>query len=264
MLTTAPAATKPAKKQSLLVDDLVLDHGPVPLLGRFVLGVADRAQEHGITLEFATAGELAEANKQNSQSWLKLIPMYDPACSKLDAANFIGVIGRDRTGEVVTANAIRLYDWRGTNLDAEASSLRFMYEDPDQCRPGEVCRLTADVPVNAVTGLSAFSGAAWVRPTHRGLGLTECLPLLIKALGLSAWNPDVIFGIMAQTVHQRGFSRRFGFSHEAWELQWANSPHGTQSAAVLWADQNFVISDVTAFTSRHSTKIQGGLVQRNA
>jgi hypothetical protein len=262
MIKTAPTAARATKQP--LIDDLVLDHGPVPLLGRFVLGVVDRALEHGITLEFATAAELADANKQNSASWLKLIPMYDADYNDLSTENFIGVIGRDATGDVVTANAIRLYDWCGTSLNEEATSLRFMYANPRDRRQGETCGLTAAVPTDAVTGLSAFSGAAWVRPTHRGLGLTECLPLLIKALGLSAWNPDVIFGIMAQTVHQRGFSRRFGFSHEAWELQWTNSPHGTQSAAVLWADQAFVLSDVIAFTSRHSAKVQGGLVQRNA
>lgn len=236
--------------QSVLFDpgaflrNLTLGRGARPVYGRYVMHAAEILANCGIALEFADCHALKVANRTNPGSWMPLVPMFDPSFNEFDESNLVTLIGRDRHGDVVSANAIRLYDWRRSDFLQEAESLRLMYANPEiMARQDERCHVTS-LAARSITGYSAFSGAAWVHPTYRHLGIGQVLPVLIKVLAVCEWTPNIIFGMMSEKVYQRGFSKRFGFENESWEANWINSIDGTLRLAILWASTNYIAEHV--------------------
>jgi hypothetical protein len=60
-----------------LLSQLTINYGPVDLLSRFFRRADTAARVRGVTLSFASLGELIAANEQNRDSWLPLFPTYD-------------------------------------------------------------------------------------------------------------------------------------------------------------------------------------------
>ena len=246
------------------LSDLVLQEDPAEILAPYFLAVDAAVTALGINLSFVSPVELLEVNNANSECWSPLVPMFDHRFNLLTGNNFIGIVGRDRSGRVVSANAIRLYDWQATDFVKETQSLRLMYADPTGMkRPAESCSVTA---TNAceITGRAAFSGAAWVHPTHRRRGIGEVLPVLIKALAIGRWPVDCVFGMMAQSVYDRGFAARFGFEREEFEAQWKNSVHGDLTLAVLWASPTFITAGLTVFLGSASSEVNQPVLGRRS
>jgi hypothetical protein len=231
------------QRHHAFLSEAVVSHGPPTLLGRFFLHTARFAEERGITLKFCQPEELAFVNRQNRDNWMPLAPMYDPSFNKLNERNYIGLLGFTQNGKIVTANAVRLYDWQDTNFEMEAKSLRFMYDAPKVSKlPTEYCEVSAP-SAGQIRGLAAFSGAAWVHPDMRGCGLGHLLPLATKVLAVTRWQPHTIMGVMSNAVHSAGFAQPFGFDHAEFEILWHNSPLGTLRLALLWTDCNHVIEE---------------------
>jgi hypothetical protein len=230
----SPGTATQTNDPSEFLRNLTLKHVPHRDLARYVLFAVDAVFACGVTLQFADAGTIKAANAANRASWNPLVPMFDPDVNDLDESNIVGLIGRDPTGTIVTANAIRLYDWRSSNYVREAQSLKLMYRDPiSSALEGESCSIASD-GASSISGRCAFSGAAWVHPDYRHLGLGQVLPVFIKVLGTCEWLPDIVFGMMSENVYRRGFSTRFGFDHEAGQATWSNSSNGTLRLAILW------------------------------
>ena len=212
---------------------LEVTHGPVNLLGRFFLKAYSDALSRGIALSFASSADLIETNKSNPDSWLPLVPVFDDRFFDATPDNVFCIVGRDATGRIVATHACRLYDWSGTNFEAEAGSLRMFYCDPNHMRlPGETCEVTAP-SAKTITGLTIFSGAAWCHPDFRGKGVSSILPLIGKAYALTLWPAPRIVGLMAEKMHARGFASHFGYTSVDWNIFWTNSPMGTLRLALL-------------------------------
>ena len=115
-----------------LFDTIRVVHGRVDVIRPFLrLGEAE-AQRRGISLALATFDELLAVNEQNRDSWRPLVGIFDPRLNMLEPSSSYCILGRNERGEVVSAQAARLYDWRTTNFYDEATSLRFIYENPEQ------------------------------------------------------------------------------------------------------------------------------------
>ena len=97
----APESAGPPWGSSLL-PDIRIEHGPHDVLGRFFL-LADYAlRESGVTLGFGTFAELVETNRANRDTWLPLLPTFDPCNGLLDPEWAYTLIGRNPQGRVVT------------------------------------------------------------------------------------------------------------------------------------------------------------------
>jgi hypothetical protein len=83
-----------------------------------------------VTLSFATLDDLVVINRGNRDTWLPLIPIFDPAMGGTTAETGFVLLGRNSAGEVVATQAARLYDWPATCFHDEAASLRMFYADP--------------------------------------------------------------------------------------------------------------------------------------
>ena len=210
-----------------------INHGPAGLLGRYFLKTYAYAKAQGITLTFASMGELMQTNKSNAESWPPLVTVFDDRFFHATPENVFCIVGRDQDGRIVATHAARLYDWPDSSFHDEASSLRLFYDDPKGMRrPAETCKVTA-ASAKQVKGPTVYSGAAWYHPDFRGRGLSTILPLLGKTYALTRWPATTIISLMTEAVQARGFATRFGYTTVDWDVCWTNSPLGTLRLAFL-------------------------------
>ncbi len=254
----------PKRDPASILTEIVIERGPIDVLGRFFLHADLETRRRGVALEFCTPEDLVAANAENRQSWLPLVPMFNPKYGVINRDNSFSILGRNADGEVVTANSIIKYDWSTTDFVDEATSLRLFYADPERMkREGEECIVTCE-RARCISGQAAFSGAAWVRHDHRGLGLSEYLPRFIKAYAAARWELDCIFGMMAEAVQKRGFAPRFGYDNIDWEAHWLNSVMGTLRFAILWTDVDYLADDLRATLARAPAQVDREVLKRNA
>ncbi|MFM9938705.1 MAG: hypothetical protein ACKVP7_04320 [Hyphomicrobiaceae bacterium] len=253
-------------RASPLLRELVLDHGPIDILGRFFLRAVASAAEHGIELSFGNAGDLVRANKANHVNWLPLVPTLSADYNELNHANFFCVLGRNSSGDVVAAHAARVLQWPETDFIDELLSLRLFYQDPlKQQQPGERCHVEAAEDARALRGLVVYSGAAWVHPDYRRRDLSSVLPRIAKAYALSRWRPDFIASLMTETVHRQGFAPRFGYDHVAWAVHWENSLLARKlRLAIVWMDMAHLVADLEAYLDRAAAQIDAVIDKRRA
>src|SRR3984893_14481714 len=141
------------------ITGLVINHGPAECLGRFMLAADTAARARGVLLSFAGLDEWVLTTGANSQSWRPLLPVFDPNCGLFAPTSAFCLLGRNDAGEVVVTQAARFFDWQGTTLHEEASSLRLLYREPDAWRrEGEAIEVTA-ASARTITGKVAYNGA---------------------------------------------------------------------------------------------------------
>jgi hypothetical protein len=254
-----PDASSAATRGNLF-DTIKIQHGPVDVIRRFLWLGEEEAQRRGISLAFAAFDELLAVNEQNRQSWRPLVGVFDPRLNMLEPSSSYCILGRDQRGEVVSAQAARLYDWRTTNFYDEATSLRFIYQNPEQNkRPGEGIRVTAKEAKN-LRGRVVFSGAGWYRRDHRNTGLSTVLPRVSRACAMTLRDPDWVMTLMAEPVFRGGFAQRGGFTRSSSSVQWTNSGLGDVDLVLVWMTAEEAYSDLAAasksLVSRGSRQVE--------
>lgn len=203
------------------------------LLNDFFANAAAKANAVGLEIVFGGFAELAVLNTSQSANWPPLIPLFNPQHATLHDGNAFCIFGVDRNGDIVATHAARLFDWRGTDFRTEATSLRLFYDCPDTAQlPGEACIVSAPCAVQ-LTGNIVYSGAAWVRPDYRGLGLSSVFPRLGKVYADTLWRPDHIISLMTEPTYKKGLSSRTGYSRVEWAVDMSRSRIGSRRFALL-------------------------------
>lgn len=231
-----------------------IQHGPPELLGRTILRAYDEAAAKGVSLRFGSVDDLVAVNEHNRDSWVPLVPMFDPRLSELSADNTVCVMGLAADGTVVATQAIRLFDWTTTTLYDEATSLRFFYRDlTASAARGERCIVTAEV-AKSMRGRIAFSGATWYHPSFRGRGLIELVPRVARVVSLTRWRFDLLAAIQAEQIALKGPIARSGFKNLATYVTFENSPVGNVRCYLGWATPDELLTDFAEFVDRHATE----------
>jgi len=250
-----------------LISDITVEHGPPDLLGRFFLKADTAARSRGVTLTFAPMQELIDVNRSNPETWRPLLPLFDPACGGIDDENSFCILGHNAKGEIVATQAARLYRWRDTSFHEEASSLRLFYAQPDQHR-GEREQVEVTAPIaRRLSGSVIFAGGIWYRPDYRNLGLPYILPWLSRAYAFTRWHHDFSMSIMAEEVYARGMARRSGYTKADWEVWLRHTPvdpAGSIRCALVWMDEDDLLSGVEEFLSGFGAQVDARVDQRRA
>ena len=245
------------------VAGLVINHGPAEFLGRLILAADTAARARGVFLSFAGLDELVAINRANNQSWLPLLPVFDPICGQFAPASALCLLGRNDAGEVVVTQAARFFDWHGTTFHEEAGSLRLLYRDPEARRQtGEVVEVTAP-SARLITGKVVYTGAHWCRPDFRGKGLPSITPRIARALAIGLWDVELACTLMVEDVFARGVARRAGYFNAEWSVELRNTPLGTLRTALLWSRRNEIVADLEDFLT-NSVDTDAGVVERYA
>lgn len=226
---------------------LQIDYGPASLLGRFFLWADSAARAKGVVLSFASLEDLVAVNRENRDTWLPLIPIFDPAVGGITARTGFVLLGRNSNGEVVATQAARLYDWPASCFHDEAASLRMFYANPAPAvERGERCEVTAP-SAKAITGRVVFSGAGWYRSDYRGRGLSTLLPRISRAYAYTRWRSDYTISMFADAVLAGGMAQRCGYINvEPAAVDLVDSPMGTVRFAFVWMDADEMLSDLDA------------------
>ena len=204
----------------------------------------------GINLAPATFDELVAVNERNSDTWAPLFPTYHPAFSRLRDGNAICLFGRDQSGDVISTQVARLFDWSLTNYRTEAETLRLVYDDPGRdAAPHEKCIVTA-ASAERLRGRIAYTGGVWYRPDYRGRGLQAIVARIARALGVVLWNIDFAVANVAEPTIRRGFHQRIGHCHIEWSVNFLNTRLGSFNSALLWMDRGEIVDDLAQFSAR--------------
>jgi hypothetical protein len=260
-----PSRYAPAAQQTRgsFIADLVINHGPAELLGKLLLAGDTAARERGVLLTFASLSELVEINQANGQSWLPLLPVFDPSCGRFDQSAAICLLGRNDGGEVVVTQAARFFHWQKTTFYDEATSLRMLYHDPDaRSREGEALEVSAP-SARKIGGRVVYTGAHWCRPDFRGKGFTGITPRIARALAIALWDVDFACTLMLEDVFSRGTAQRAGYLNSEWSVELKNTPLGTHTAALLWNDRSEIVADLEGFLANF-VDTHPGTVERYA
>jgi hypothetical protein len=247
-----------------LINEIVVDHGPRDLLGRFFLNADTAARERGVTLSFGTFADLVDTNARNTTSWHPLIPLFDPKNGGLSDDNAFCLVGRNPQGDIVATQAARLYRWRNTSFYEEARSLRLFYADPARMKmPKERCEISAG-STKFVSGNVCFSGGGWYRRDHRKRNLSAILPRISRALAFTRWRTDYTVSVIAEKVIRGGMADRSGYTNVDWDLRMYDAPPGTVRCAFVWMETNQLLADLADFLVGFDAQVDVGVDQRRA
>jgi GNAT superfamily N-acetyltransferase len=198
-----------------LIEQMTLVHGPRELLKRYFVIVEEALWARGIRLRLRTDfDQLVEINHQHRDSWPAFIPMFDPAHNALRIDDSFWIEGLDEAGCPVVTHAARLYDWADTTLEAELTSLRAFFRNPQaHLTNGDSIGVQAQAAKH-IRGRVMGGGAVWVRPDHRGKGLATLVPRVSRAYALTRWNIIGNWAVMEPRIRDQGLAARHGFNEE--------------------------------------------------
>jgi hypothetical protein len=239
------------------MDKVEVVHGPAGILGRLFLQAERATRDCGISLSFATSDELVRLNRANSDTWRPLLPIFDHDASGFDPECGFVLLGRDRTGDVVASQAARVYDWSGSDLQAEATSLRMFYGTRPPQRSDEICRVDAP-SASRISGRVVFSGAGWYRPDFRKRGLASVLPRISRAYAMTCCATDFTISIIADAVAAGGMAQKSGYTRVESSVELVNSPVGTVNCVLVWMDAEELLGDLQSYLAegaRARTKV---------
>lgn len=221
------------------LSDIVIDYGPVDVLGRLFLKADTELAEKGVTLEFTTLEEMKKVNEANRASWRPLLPMFDHALTPVPPENSFAMLARDAKGDVIGAQGGLLYTLTRANLKEEFESLRFFYKEPaKQALPGEMARITAPI-ASEMVGRVAFVGAVWYRPDWRGKGLVGPMGRINRAYAFTRWYADYAISIMTEELVDAGFAKNAVWPHIEWDIHLTNVTtlrNKTFRLALIWTN----------------------------
>lgn len=257
----------PSKTVRPLLSDIMVEHGPIDLLGRLFLKADTSARKRGITLSFAPMQDLIDVNRANPETWRPLLPLFDPACGGITDDNSFCILGHNAKGEVVATQAARLYDWADTSFHEEASSLRLFYAEPERLKSErEQVDVTAPV-ARDLSGAVIFAGGIWYRPDYRNIGLPYILPWLSRTYAYTRWKHDFSCSIMAEEVYKRGMAQRSGYSKADWEVWLRHTPvdpDGQIRCALVYMDSGELLDGAANFLARFDSEIDGRIGERRS
>ncbi|SRR5579871_1395011 len=205
---------------------------------------ADRQIAFSVSQDF---DELLEVNKSNRDSWDPLMPQFHPDYFDARTAPAFWVKGVNRNGRVVAALSYRRFDLPpGKTLPDALVDLSLFYDDPAKAGVHE--RVQCSVPVPPVAGSFALSGALWIHPPSRGLGLHSLMWPIGRSITYDLWDVPLVFALVEDVPKMQSVLR---FENVVGGIKWSNSYVGSHFDLTLvsWTREK-IAADVTAFLSK--------------
>jgi hypothetical protein len=235
-----------------LIDQIQLRHGPVQQLGRFFLVADQAAYELGVRLQLHTDMASFNAAYQSVQMGrpVSIFPVFDPRHNDLSAANAFWISGHDETGQVVATQAARFFDMTNTTVERELNSFRLLYADPAPAIAAGA-RIRVDCPpASTITGRVIFSGGAWYHRKVRGLGLSQIMPRISRALAYTQWNTACTFGLVEEALITKQVHRSYGYVRHSPSVKLANSYREDMDFEMVWMPRDEMLADLADYAAR--------------
>jgi len=230
------------------LDGLRLDHGPVPLLARFLLRADAYLRQQDIHLGFGSIATIAELNEEHFANWGRFAPQLDIRIATLTDADSYCLIGRNAQGDIVATQAGRIYDIGERSLQDIADDRSLYYGANPPPSDGLTCSISAP-SARHIKGRFVYSGALWVRPDYRGLRLAALLPRMSRAYALGRWNTMYTFAFIGAAMASSPLLAMYGYRKV--EPTYTFFENGTQiyTGSLMWMDAEELAQDLEAFIS---------------
>ena len=251
---TADVALRHANDRVPLLDQVVLEHGPIALLGRLVLKAEHAARLRGVTLSIEPIEALGQFTRQYLPTWPPL-PMFDPVAAAFPDDRAFCIMGRDNGGKIVATQAVRAYNWPASCLRDEAENLSLFYGNgkrPDVAR----CSVTASAAVS-VKGVMAYSGGGWYAAEFRGHELSAILPRLSRTLALARWNTDFTVSFVDWQLVRKGVVARYGYKNIDDGVRIEGMIGDAFDAALVWMTGAELVDDLNTFVDTFDSPSSG-------
>ncbi|NBN78095.1 hypothetical protein GWI72_07430 [Microvirga tunisiensis] len=223
---------------------MVLERSDVPTLDvACALGrLADALADAGLTLaesaDFAAFAAAAEASEDRY-----LMEDFSPKFFDLHADTGFWIAARDADGQVASLQAAKIETLRDRSLAALwQQQQRRIFVDPANgaARLGEAHAVDAF----ALTGRIVYHGNLWLRKDLRGRGLAEKLTQTGFLVALLKWQPDWLYGLMAEANALKGFGLRVGYRRFAPRgTHWLGAPaHIRPDDWLVWSSRTDLVT----------------------
>jgi hypothetical protein len=162
--------------------------------------------------DFAIYRKLRNTQKDRSP----LYPMFDVACSYVDASNAFWVCGFNSDDELVHTQAIRLLDLSGVTLEQHLNTHRHKYITPNSTPDPDRTSYSRALALKNISGKVCYHGEFWIcggDGGHRNQGFTALLSRVVFEMALKIWRPDYVFGFVPAPLALKGIPMRYGYTH---------------------------------------------------
>lgn len=207
-LTEHQSPQKRARRS--FVTEVTINSGPQQLLGQFFLRADTCVRKRGIILEFASIRDLVPINEANVATWPNMAQTLDCRHGNIGEDESYCLLGRNDAGEVVAAQAGRLYDLRSRTLKDIADDGTLYYGTGARPENPLSCDMTAPA-ARVIRGRVVYSGALWVRPDHRGKNLAKFLPRISRAYALASWGTDYTIAFLSPEITTSPLRQAYGY-----------------------------------------------------
>lgn len=149
---------------------------------------------------------------------------FDPDIHNLNTGNAFWMLGRNAQGELMHSQASRFIDLKTQKLSGYL--LKHFREFPPTLPDIDLprSRYRAGPGANRMSGRVIYHGEAWMggeAGQYRGSGLSTLLARYNLLITMQRWNPDHVFGFLANPVAFKGFGERMGYMHtEPGAVRW--------------------------------------------
>lgn len=238
---------RPADVDTFL-DSVAINHGPEEILARYFTAIAEAGAARGIAFSYVTFEELVAINEANQDTWYPLTSTFHPDVGGISLDNGLAVVGRDYSGKAVSCQALRRFDWHGTNLRIEAESLRLFYANPEKDRlPTECCFAPLDI-TEKITDCAAYAGGFWMRPDVRGTENLRIVTSVGRASALAQWGFDHLFSLVSLPNITKNFHKRTGvknvYQNAVIMRNTPPKPDGDIETSLLWTSPHELVDDL--------------------
>jgi hypothetical protein len=235
-----------------LPDALTIEHGPAPLLARFIIEADKAARAAGIHLRLRNDFEtLAALNEEQVAlgAWYPMVDTFNPQRSDVSAENAFWLSGENEKGEIVCTNAARIFYWPDTNFEEQAVAMLYGRDE------GQRCVVTAGA-AKIIGGVVQCHGATWVRPDYRSRGLSHLLPRVCRAYGPSRWPIDYVIAVIKMAHYDSGTAFGFGAHHFSSSILYPDRNDGELVLAYSTRDE--IYDDLEIYLATELSGAAGG------
>jgi GNAT superfamily N-acetyltransferase len=244
---------KPVLSRSFLAE-LTIDFGPAQLLGQFFLRADSAVRGRGITLVFGAIEELIKVNEANAGSWGMFAQTLDVRHGNIGSEESYCLLGLNEQGDIVAAQAGRMYDLCHRSLKDIADDASLYYGAGPRPMAALSCTMTAPSAVD-ITGRVVYSGALWVHPDYRGKQLAAFLPRVSRAYALARWGTDYTIAFMSPQIAASPLRASYGYKNiePGYAVHFQNET--IYEGHLAWMSADTLTADLFEFSSSLLTQI---------
>jgi hypothetical protein len=146
-----------------------------------------------------------------------MYPMFDVACSYIDASNGFWICGFGPSGELIHTQAVRMLDLSDVSLAQHMNVHRHKYITPDTTPDPDMTYYSGPEALGMISGNVCYHGDFWLQPSGlggiRSQGATSLLSRILFEIMHRSWGPDYVFALVPKQLAAKGAHLRYGYSH---------------------------------------------------